>query len=123
MASGLLRFEKDCKVLVAVRTVVGRKRPPDADEEDEELLGQADMDSILRSRAHFNQIIEQCSSNPEESYSNPDNFMRIPFPFIGTTSVDRFHLSVDGYFDYMGREGFTRVLKEIDHLRYPTGST
>ena len=51
-------------------------------------------------------------------YSNPENIIEIPFPFLSFVQpTDRFNLDAGGNFAYMGREGFSRVLKFFDNSR------
>jgi hypothetical protein len=54
-------------------------------------------------------------------YSNPNNIMSLPFPFLGERKpVERFSIN-DGKFRYMGRKMFDDVLDIIERLKIGDG--
>ncbi|KAL1916623.1 uncharacterized protein VTP21DRAFT_5327 [Calcarisporiella thermophila] len=80
------------------------------------------MDTILKMispyQALFDRIMTETPRDPEE-FSDPSKLIKLPFPFLGLLPVDRFNIT-DGCFIYMGREGFARVLAEIENFRDPS---
>ncbi|RUS27583.1 hypothetical protein BC938DRAFT_483040, partial [Jimgerdemannia flammicorona] len=77
---------------------------------------------ITASRNQFLKIKAEAPVNAEE-YSNPTNILRLPFPFTGFEKpTDRFAIN-DGSFEYMGREEFAQVLREIENLNCGDGYT
>ncbi|RHZ74771.1 hypothetical protein Glove_219g24 [Diversispora epigaea] len=56
----------------------------------------------------------------ESRYSlESQNFLLLPFPFLGTLSVDKFATNDDGFFTFMGRKDFSYVLskKQFGYMR------
>ncbi|RUS13751.1 hypothetical protein BC938DRAFT_477695, partial [Jimgerdemannia flammicorona] len=77
---------------------------------------------ITASQNLFLKIKDEAPVNAEE-YSNPTNILRLPFPFMGFVKpTDRFAID-DGSFEYMGREEFAQVLREIENLKGGNGYT
>ncbi|RUS24678.1 hypothetical protein BC938DRAFT_473241, partial [Jimgerdemannia flammicorona] len=75
---------------------------------------------ITASQNLFLKIKDEAPVNAEE-YSNPTNILRLPFPFPGFEKpTDRFAIN-DGSFEYMGREEFAQVLREIENLKGRVG--
>ncbi|RUS25481.1 hypothetical protein BC938DRAFT_472101, partial [Jimgerdemannia flammicorona] len=71
---------------------------------------------ITASQNLFLKVKDEAPVNAEE-YSNPTNILRLPFPFTGFKKpTDRFAIN-DGSFEYMGREEFAQVLREIENLK------
>jgi len=54
----------------------------------------------------------------ESTYSNPKNFLPLPYPYLGEKlPIDRFDIDCDGFFTFMGRKKFKQVLEQISELR------
>ncbi|RHZ84084.1 hypothetical protein Glove_85g77 [Diversispora epigaea] len=89
---------------------------------DEKSKGQESKKMKLVATA--NKIMEGIMklSDTCEVYSDPKNFLTLPFPFPGSDKpVDRFAINVDGFFTFMGRTEFNNVLSEIMTFRLGTG--
>ncbi len=55
-------------------------------------------------------------------YSNPENSLLLPFPFLGENKpVERFFIDDDNKFLYIGRKAFDEVLKIINEFRFGRG--
>ncbi|CAB5179533.1 unnamed protein product [Rhizophagus irregularis] len=58
----------------------------------------------------------------ESTYSNPKNFLSLPYPYLGEKlPIDRFAIDNNRYFNFMGRKEFRNVLETINKLRSGTG--
>uniref|UniRef100_U9UR05 Crinkler effector protein N-terminal domain-containing protein n=1 Tax=Rhizophagus irregularis (strain DAOM 181602 / DAOM 197198 / MUCL 43194) TaxID=747089 RepID=U9UR05_RHIID len=58
----------------------------------------------------------------ESTYSNPKNFLSLPYPYLGEKlPIDRFAIDNNRYFNFMGRKEFRNVLEAINKLRSGTG--
>ncbi|EXX67380.1 uncharacterized protein OCT59_004648 [Rhizophagus irregularis] len=58
----------------------------------------------------------------ESTYSNPKNFLSLPYPYIGEKlPIDRFAIDNNRYFNFMGRKEFRNILETINKLRSGTG--
>ncbi|KAL1924642.1 uncharacterized protein VTP21DRAFT_4296 [Calcarisporiella thermophila] len=108
ITSAVERLENDCRVLVSATVVAGKKRRV----EDEGPSKKPDLDYKLKGKTHFRRIMAETLKDPKE-YSSPNKVMLIPFPFLGAIPAIRFDIT-DGCFGYMGREGFARVLAEVE---------
>ncbi|CAG8699468.1 3244_t:CDS:2, partial [Acaulospora morrowiae] len=65
--------------------------------------------------------IKKLDGNPAV-YSNPQNFLSLPFPYPGSKRpIDRFTISDDGFFTFMGRKKFSDVLDKIIEFKAKTG--
>lgn len=50
----------------------------------------------------------------ESSYSNPENFLSLPYPYSGEKlPIDRFDIHVT----FMGRKKFKQILRDINKLQ------
>ncbi|CAG8651462.1 4712_t:CDS:2, partial [Acaulospora morrowiae] len=64
--------------------------------------------------------IKKLDGNPAV-YSNPQNFLSLPFPYPGSKKpIDRFSIN-DGFFTFMGIKKFSNVLDKIKEFRVNTG--
>ncbi|RHZ66308.1 hypothetical protein Glove_308g2 [Diversispora epigaea] len=110
----------DETIHIIVRPVTtGKRKLEGADEKSE---GQESKKMKLLATA--NKIMEGIMklSDNFEVYSDPKNFLLLPFPYPGSDKpVDRFAINVDGFFNFMGRTEFNNVLSEIMTFRFGTG--
>ncbi|RHZ58596.1 hypothetical protein Glove_372g93 [Diversispora epigaea] len=97
----------------------GKRKLEGADEKSE---GQESKKMKLMATA--SKIMEGIMklSDTCEVYSDPKNFLLLPFPYPGLHKpVDRFAISDDGLFTFMGRKEFNNVLSEINTFKLGTG--
>lgn len=67
-------------------------------------------------------MFQHVSADPQW-YSDPNNYHSIPFPFMyHERPIERFSLH-DDTFEYMGREAFQRVDKQVSSLKLGDGYT
>ncbi|PKY56987.1 hypothetical protein RhiirA4_448894 [Rhizophagus irregularis] len=77
-------------------------------------------EKILTSSQKIMEDIKKLPDDPNV-YSNPENLISLPFPFIGERRpVERFSIR-DNKFLYMGRKAFDKVLKTINELESGNG--
>ncbi|CAG8650115.1 10098_t:CDS:2, partial [Diversispora eburnea] len=106
-------------IIVQPLSTTGKRKLEGTDEKNE---GQESKKVKLVATA--NKIMEGIMklSDTCEVYSDPKNFLLLPFPYPGEVKpVDRFAINDDGFFTFMGRKKFSDVLSEIITLKAGTG--
>ncbi|PKK59642.1 hypothetical protein RhiirC2_820485 [Rhizophagus irregularis] len=99
----------------------GKRSLGDSDEDqNSKRVKLADPNIISTARKIMEDIMKL--DEDESSYSNPKKHFSLPFPYPGEKlPVDRFAINDDGFFTYMGRKKFRKVLKTINQFRSRTG--
>lgn len=77
--------------------------------------------AIAQYQELLSRIKKEAPTDPTE-YSNPGKIMTIPFPYLGPiVPTERFSLTTDKSFHYMGREKFAEALTMINSFEIPNG--
>ncbi|CAG8643231.1 4952_t:CDS:2 [Ambispora gerdemannii] len=97
----------------------GKRKSDDSDEENESKSSKKMKLKDVSRKIMVN--IKKLDGNPAV-YSNPQNFLSLPFPYPSERRpTDRFTISNDGLFTFMGRKAFSNVLSQINMLKPYTG--
>ncbi|CAG8556996.1 5414_t:CDS:2 [Paraglomus brasilianum] len=96
-----------------------KRKPDDSDEENESKSSKKMKLKDISRKIMMD--IKKLDGHPAV-YSNPQNFLSLPFPYPGSKKpIDRFSINEDGFFTFMGRKEFSNVLDKINEFKANTG--